>query len=160
MFFRKKPIIEPMDGPEMVNEDTFDFDRTYLKRVEYRLFNGESGEQFDLEVSIYPHEDGSPETVVNYYYVPYLNEKATEKTIRFSSFIISNIEEIIERNKMREWTDLPEAEFFALDGPNIWFEYDYSDGTEYSFSNTDEVPDWGVVDQIVDYILQCSNLER
>ena len=159
MRFRNRHIFDPMDGPGMIHEDTFDFNRTHLKRVAYRKFNGESGERLDLEVSISQLEDGSPETIATFYYVPYLDQKETDKEVRSGSYLISNIEEIIENNHMREWTDLPEAEFFALDGPNIWFEYEYSDGSCYSFSNTDEVPDWGAVNQIVDYIMQNCSFE-
>ena len=159
MRFLKKPVFEPTDEPNMIYEDTFDFNRTYLKRVAYRKSDGESGEQLDLEVRISQLEDGRPETIVSYYYLPYVNQKETEKEIRFSSFIIKNIEEIMENNHMREWTDLPKSDSIALDEPDICFEYEYSDGSYYSFSNTDEVPDWGAVNQIVDYIRMCCPFE-
>ena len=160
MRLRNRHIYDPMDGPGMVYEDPFDFNRTYLKRVAYRESNGENGERFDLEVSITQSEDGTPDTTAVFYYVPYLNAKETDKTVKSGSHLISNIEEMIDNNKMREWTDLPEAEFFALDGPDLWFEYEYSDGSYYSLSNTDEVPDWGVVNQIVDYIMLNCGFER
>ena len=152
MFFNKNKKNLIMDGPEMVYEETFDFSETYLKYFDYRKTNGESGEDVSVELSIIELEDGSPETTVEYFNRPYLGAKEDEKTVKFSCFIIKNVSEMIETSHMKEWTDLPESEYFVLDGPNIRVSFEYSDGTYISFDNNEEVPDWDAVNKIVDYI--------
>ena len=151
-----------LDGPGMVNEDVFDFSGTYLSRVYYWHGAGELGDSTSLELTICPDEEERPVVTVNYRDLPAAGEEETEKTVHLTSNVIRGVEEIIDRYGMKEWTDLPPAEVFALDGPTTSLSYEYSDGTSVTIGSDDELPEGGyaAIREIREYILRCAGIEE
>ena len=150
-----------LDGPGMVREDTFDFSSVYLRRMEYFRGAGSLGDSFSLELTMEPDENGRPDVRVYYYNQPTHNDKAVEKTVRVSSYVVEEVMDIIDRQGMRDWGELPEAEEFALDAPSMHFTCTYSDGSSFSAGSGDEIPDGGAaIREIREYVLRCAGLEH
>ena len=149
-----------LDGPGMVNEDSFDFSGTYLSRVYYWHGAGSLGDSTSVELTICPGKEDRPVVTVNYCDRPAVGEKETEKTVHLTSNVIRGVEEIIDRWGMKEWVDLPPAEEFALDAPTTSLTVTYSDGTSVTIGSDDELPEGGsaAIFEIRDYILRCAGI--
>ena len=149
-----------MDGPDMINTDTFDFDRTYLTRVYYYKGGSSLGDDYSVRLTIEENDDGSPRTTIRYYELKEIGDDPIEKEVKSGSYVVSNVEEMIEVSGMKEWVNLPDNEVFALDAPSRRFVFEYSDGSEYILSEDKEVPDWNEVEKIVSYIVGCIGIEN
>ncbi len=150
------------DSPETIGEDTFDFSQNYLCRIYYWHGAGSLGDSCSLEMTVEPDEDGKPLVRVEYYNQPAAGEKAVEKTVRVSSDAVRDIQEIIDRYGMKEWVDLPPAEFFALDAPSTSLSWEFSDGSSYSIGSGDELPDDGyrAIAEIRQYLMECAGIKE
>lgn len=159
-FLRAKNQI--MDGPGMIREDTFDFSQKHLSRVYYYRGGGELGDSYSVELTMEEAEDGTPDVKVGYYNQPTHSDKARTKTVRLGSFVITGVQEIIDRYHMTEWTDLPKSEYVLLDAPTSRLTYGYSDGTVYHLDSGDEWPDgaYEAVQEILNYILTCAGIRK
>ena len=151
-----------LDGPDMIREDTFDFSRTYLCRVYYWHGGGSLGDSSSLELTIEPDEEGRPVVQIVSFDQPGAGEKAVEKTVRSSSYVVDGVQDIIDRYGMTEWVDLPPSEEFALDAPTTSLSYEYSDGTSFSIGSDDELPEDGyrAIREIRDYIMTCAGIGK
>ena len=130
-----------MDGPGMIREDTFDFSQKHLSRVYYYRGGGELGDSYSVELTMEEAEDGTPDVKVEYYNQPTHSDKARTKTVRLGSFVITGVQEIIDRYHMT---------------------YGYSDGTVYHLDSGDEWPDgaYEAVQEILSYILTCAGIRE
>ena len=145
-------------GP--VPGDAFDFSAPYLCRVSWRRGAGSLGDSSSLELTMEPDAEGRPIVRVFYSDQPSHNAREVKKTVRVSSDTVRGVEEIIDRYGMRDWTDLPPREEFALDAPSSSFTIRYSDGTSVTVDGGDEVPEgcWEAIPEIRAYILSQAGI--
>ena len=130
-----------MDGPGMVREDHYDFSGTYLTQIFYYRGGSSLGDSRTLEMTVQKVSQDRGEVTVFYSDRPTHNSKETNKTVGVSTSVLSAVDEIMERYRMKEWKDLPETDLIALDAASMRFVYEFSDGTVYSLGSDLEMPD-------------------
>jgi len=74
----------------------------------------------------------------------------SEKKYDVGAGIYGKLEEIVFRYDMTSWTDLPDSDVIALDGPTTYIDICFADGREISASSNQELPKggWNAVDEI------------
>ena len=151
-----------LDGPGMVNNDSFDFSGTYLKRVYYYRGGSSLGDSNTLEMTVNELPDGKGEAVVVYTDRPTHDSKEKQKTVKLGPPVVRGVTEIIERYHMTEWKDLPKTDIIALDAPSLSFTYEFSDGSVYRLGSDLEMPDqaYQAVREILQYIKTCAGIRE
>ncbi|MBQ9909973.1 MAG: hypothetical protein IJM50_00460 [Lachnospiraceae bacterium] len=151
-----------MDGPGMINEDKFDFSKTYLTRVSYYRGGGSLGDSHSLDLTFGPDKDGRPEAVVEYSDQPTHDSKEKHKTVRMGSPVVNGVQEIMDRYRMTEWKDLEKTDLFALDAPSMSFIYEFSDGSRYRLGSDLELPEgaYDAIREIRTYIMRYAGIRE
>lgn len=116
-----------MDGPGMINEEK-------VKYLYYYHGGSSLGDLYRIELQ------GASFTVEE---CPGNGMKTKMKTYTVDSSFYSDLDGIIEEYGIKNWTDLPDSEIFALDAATTSLDIRFSDGSSISFSSSKELPEDG-----------------
>lgn len=132
-----------MDGPGMINTRAF-------SRFYYTYGGGMLGERYTLTVD---------EFKLDYYKCESNGYTETTKQIDLDSDTYSEIERLLDEGGVREWTNLPKTDEFALDAPTTYLSVTFADGLEIKVNEEDIPPEdgWAKIKEIVDFLDKMAN---
>lgn len=88
-------------------------------------------------------------TVITYDYTSLTSDKEISKSVEAPFTPLKEIRDICKKYRIFSWGKLKKSEEFILDAP-VSSIYIFTGEVEYSFSNTDEIPEnaWGITTEI------------